>query len=157
MSEMMLENRLATLAILKASRDHCGSCKGTGESDSGGVTPWGAPITLPCPECSGREVLHSRLGPCIVSAMCLELQRRNGDHSSMFVFHDGDIKEVSKHFILEREFNRASGDCICDWCKKKFYDHPRYEREEWKSMMTEDSDHPRYPLRQLCDGSLVKL
>lgn len=151
-----IEDRVATLAILKKSREYCGSCRGTGESDSGGVEPWGAPIMLPCPECCGREVYHSRLGPAIVSPMCDALQRKNGDPSSMFIFHDGDIKEVSKHFVTEREFTRASGDAICDWCKKKFYDHPRYVRDEWKSQVT-DGETESYPLRQLCDGRLVKL
>ena len=30
----------------------CDTCKGDGEVDSGGVTSWGSPISLPCPECS---------------------------------------------------------------------------------------------------------
>jgi hypothetical protein len=150
------QDRLAELAALKESRSRCGTCKGTGGVDSGAPTPWGTYSELPCPECSGREVHHSNIGPCIVSPMCLEMQRTNPDKTSMYVYHDGDIKEVTKALVTEREFNRASGDCICDWCGKKFYDHPRYEREEWKSCIT-DGDGPTYPLRQLCDGRLVKL
>ena len=30
----------------------CHECGGTGGVDSGGVTPWGSPISLPCPSCS---------------------------------------------------------------------------------------------------------
>lgn len=29
----------------------CGTCHGEGVIDSGGVTPWGAAIDVPCPEC----------------------------------------------------------------------------------------------------------
>ena len=29
----------------------CGTCHGEGVIDSGGVTPWGAAIEIPCPEC----------------------------------------------------------------------------------------------------------
>lgn len=32
----------------------CGNCGGTGVVDSGGVTPWGAPIDLPCPACKSK-------------------------------------------------------------------------------------------------------
>ncbi len=32
-------------------KEACGHCGGTGGVDSGGSTPWGAPITLPCPAC----------------------------------------------------------------------------------------------------------
>lgn len=32
----------------------CGNCGGTGAVDSGGVTPWGAPIDLPCPACKSK-------------------------------------------------------------------------------------------------------
>ena len=32
----------------------CGNCGGTGAVDSGGMTPWGAPIDLPCPACKSK-------------------------------------------------------------------------------------------------------
>jgi len=32
----------------------CPECGGEGVIDSGGVTPWMAPIDLPCPACAGR-------------------------------------------------------------------------------------------------------
>lgn len=32
----------------------CGNCGGTGAVDSGGVTPWGATIDLPCPACKSK-------------------------------------------------------------------------------------------------------
>lgn len=32
----------------------CGNCGGKGSVDSGGVTPWGAPIDLPCPQCTAK-------------------------------------------------------------------------------------------------------
>lgn len=32
----------------------CGNCGGHGVVDSGGVTPWGAPINLPCPACKSK-------------------------------------------------------------------------------------------------------
>lgn len=32
----------------------CQECGGAGGVDSGGETPWGAPIMLPCPSCSGE-------------------------------------------------------------------------------------------------------
>lgn len=32
----------------------CGHCGGSGVVDSGGFTPWGAPIDLPCPQCAAK-------------------------------------------------------------------------------------------------------
>lgn len=32
----------------------CSNCGGSGSVDSGGVTPWGAPIDLPCPSCKSK-------------------------------------------------------------------------------------------------------
>lgn len=32
----------------------CSNCGGSGVVDSGGVTPWGAPIDLPCPACKSK-------------------------------------------------------------------------------------------------------
>ncbi len=33
----------------------CRNCEDTGAVDSGGFTPWGEPIDLPCPYCQGKE------------------------------------------------------------------------------------------------------
>ena len=41
------------------------------------------------------------------------------------------------------DWYRASGDCICDVCGYKFYDHHEVPGYRW--------------LRKLCDGTLVKL
>ena len=48
-------------------------------------------------------------------------------------------------------FVRASGDCLCSDCGKKYYDHPSDKAPEsldWEG-------HPF--LRILCDGTRVKL
>lgn len=34
--------------------EKCGSCDGSGAVDSGGVTPWGQGINMPCPECQSK-------------------------------------------------------------------------------------------------------
>jgi len=49
------------------------------------------------------------------------------------------------------EFIRASGDCICEICGKKYYDHPLEKNKEYLDY----EDRPF--LRRLCDGTLVKL
>lgn len=50
---------------------------------------------------------------------------------------------------LERAFIRASGDCICKDCKKKYRQHPQD---------MEELSYDGYPyLRILCDGTRVKL
>jgi hypothetical protein len=109
------------------------------------------------PERVGRKVRHRVRGECLVTAECLALQRYNPDKTSMFVELEGEVLEVTKQLVDEIDFTRASGDCVCDWCGKKYYDHPRYVREQWRSHIEADSDHPTYPLRELCDGRLVKL
>ena len=48
-----------------------------------------------------------------------------------------------------KEPYRASGDCICKQCGKKFYDHP---------LDKENTDWDGNPfLNILCNGDLVKL
>jgi hypothetical protein len=49
----------------------------------------------------GRKVTHRNLGECIINMECLALQLRNADPTSIFVEHDGDIKEVSRSMISE--------------------------------------------------------
>lgn len=53
------------------------------------------------------------------------------------------------HDELADRFYRASGDCICDTCGKKYYSHP-YATE------ARDRDGTPY-LNVLCDGDIVKL
>ena len=49
----------------------------------------------------GRKVTHRNLGECIININCLVMQVRNPDPTSIFVEHDGDIKEVSRSMISE--------------------------------------------------------
>ena len=58
-------------------------------------------------------------------------------------------------FTLEEEnridkFYRACGDCVCDVCGKKYYDHQSY-----KPSGKTNNDVPW--LHELCNGDLVKL
>jgi hypothetical protein len=48
-----------------------------------------------------RKVTHQNLGECIINMECLAMQLRNADPTSIFVEHDGDIKEVSRAMISE--------------------------------------------------------
>jgi Zn finger protein HypA/HybF involved in hydrogenase expression len=106
------------------------------------------PETAP-PRHMARKVIHSNIGECFVDIDCLRMQRINPDSTSMYVLHDGEIKEVTKAMVTETDFDRASGDCVCTWCNKKYYEHPHY-----KKMAAHDGS---FPLRQLCDGRIVKL
>ena len=95
---------------------------------------------------------HKNLGEVYISEVCEYLQATNPDPSSIFVDHDGDTKEVSKHLVKIDEpwFDRAGGDVVCEQCGKKYYDHPQYV----KALSCIDGSPV---LNQLCDGSLVKL
>lgn len=42
---------------------NCQTCGGSREQDSGGVTPWGQPISMGCPDCAGWFVLHPSVNP----------------------------------------------------------------------------------------------
>jgi len=46
---------------------------------------------------------------------------------------------------------RASGNCICDICSKKYYDHKDYEPSKLTHWQGECW------LQELCNGDLVKL
>lgn len=39
----------------KAEEKLCGECGGSGEVDSGGMSPWGDWIMIPCPHCGGES------------------------------------------------------------------------------------------------------
>jgi len=42
-------------AASSAIKSHCGTCDGSGVVDSGGVTPWDAPVDMACPECKAKR------------------------------------------------------------------------------------------------------
>ena len=48
-----------------------------------------------------RNVTHRNLGECIINMECLAMQLRNADPTSIYVEHDGDLKEVSRAMISE--------------------------------------------------------
>jgi hypothetical protein len=48
-----------------------------------------------------RNMTHQNLGECTINMECLAIQARNADPTSIFVEHDGDIKEVSRAMISE--------------------------------------------------------
>jgi rubredoxin len=59
-SEQMLQKLNAENDDLSKERDaaiksHCGTCDGSGVVDSGGVTPWDAPVDMACPECKAKR------------------------------------------------------------------------------------------------------
>lgn len=49
--EAYMEKLFASNQNFRQFGDVCPECGGTGAIDSGGVTPWGSPINLPCPGC----------------------------------------------------------------------------------------------------------
>ncbi len=51
---------------------------------------------------------------------------------------DKDLKRLD-----DGNWFRAGGDCICQTCGKKYYDHPQLITQSW--------------INKLCDESLVKL
>lgn len=53
-----------------------------------------------------RSVMHRHIGLCQVTETCLYMQRTNPDTTSMYVEHDGDLKEVTK--ALVHEIDQAS-------------------------------------------------
>lgn len=55
------------------------------------------------------------------------------------------------------DVQRASGDCVCDVCHKKYYNHPYDTRYPLPESMWVVEGRPEYYLRKLCDGRTVKL
>ena len=53
--------------------------------------------------------MHRNLGECIINLECLAMQLRNADPTSIFVEHDGDIKEVSRAMIYETNTKLGNG------------------------------------------------
>jgi len=47
---------------------------------------------------------HKLLGKVVINKACLELQKKNLDKTSIFVEHDGGIKEVTK--VLIKQFSK---------------------------------------------------
>ena len=44
-----------TADLLGVKDPWCPDCGGTGGVDSGGFSPWGSPISLPCPSCGPKQ------------------------------------------------------------------------------------------------------
>lgn len=53
-----------------------------------------------------KVVWHQNLGRCIIDDQCEYLQSKNPDRTSIFVEHEGDIKEVTKSMISDLPKNR---------------------------------------------------
>lgn len=79
----------------------CAECGDAGFIDAGGFSPWGEPVNLPCPACTGRRVRHANLGECFINDACKEMQKFCTDKGSIYVVHDFDIKEVTKAMVTE--------------------------------------------------------
>jgi hypothetical protein len=52
-----------------------------------------------CSQKPAQTVRHKNLGICTITDTCRYLQSTNPDPSSVFVEHDGETKEVSKHLV----------------------------------------------------------
>lgn len=48
----------------------CDTCGGSGAADSGGVTPWGAGIDIPCPDCSKPRTVRVRVAVAVDKNGC---------------------------------------------------------------------------------------
>ena len=45
------------------------------------------------------DAIHKSLGKVKITQECLYLQSKNDDPTAVFVEHDNEIKEVSKHMV----------------------------------------------------------
>lgn len=54
----------------KAKTIRCPYCGGRGEGDSGGFEPWGAPISIPCPDCHGEGEVCIRCNEPLAGCEC---------------------------------------------------------------------------------------
>ena len=50
-------------------------------------------------EPTAQAVKHHNLGDVLITADCLALQQLNPDPTSIFIEHDGEIKEVSRALL----------------------------------------------------------
>jgi hypothetical protein len=48
---------------------------------------------------TSRTVIHRNLGEVVINSECLFMQATNPDPTTIYVQHDGDIKEVSRNMI----------------------------------------------------------
>lgn len=48
-----------------------------------------------------RKRTHKSLGTVFVTTECLAMQLQNPDQTSIFVEHDGEIKEVSRAMMVD--------------------------------------------------------
>jgi hypothetical protein len=103
-----------------------------------------------------RKVFHRHRGFCVVTDACMQMQRTNPDHTSMFVEHEGETIEVTKALVSELDFMRANGECICDWCKRKYDEHPNYRIFEMYGLPQHEVTSIYTGLHQLCDGRVIK-
>lgn len=105
---------------------------------------------------SSRKVFHKNHGFCEVTDACTYMQRTNPDHTSMFISHNGEIIEVTKVLVSEIDFMRANGECVCDWCKRKYSEHPNYRIFERYGLPQHEVTSIYTGLHQLCDGRVIK-
>lgn len=54
---------------------------------------------------------HRELGPVTITDECRELQRTNPDPTSTYVVHDGELKEVTKALLTDRDPADRPHDC----------------------------------------------
>ena len=70
----------------------CPECDGTGAVDSGGVTPWGAGIDIPCPRCSSWTPERLRQWRHDLGITQREAARRLGKSPRMYRYYEaGDV------------------------------------------------------------------
>jgi hypothetical protein len=103
-----------------------------------------------------RKVYHANLGDALVTEDCMRMQRTNPDKTSMFIEHDGELKEVTKALVTETDYMRADGRCVCDWCKKTYFSHPHYLIFLKDGHLKHEITTFSTGLHQLCDGRVVK-
>lgn len=46
-----------------------------------------------------ERVIHSNLGEALITDACRYLQATNPDSSSVYIEHEGDVKEVTKNLV----------------------------------------------------------
>jgi len=104
----------------------CSACGGSGAVDSGGFTPWGSPINLPCPECSSPFAVFevSEIRPMTPEELELEAAQKKDQeiyvrNLKRFVsFVDWD-KQLLDFGISYDEFTCAK--CyVADKCRSAF-------------------------------------
>lgn len=107
-----------TTMLTSLSYQPCGTCGGETVVDSGGVTPWGAAIDLPCPECVSPTAPQDPLLYQVTVS-------NHGDHSDT----GGRHSEPQTAPVLDAEgFRRL--DKLIDDLKQRIAEYPS-DRAEW--------------------------